>query len=297
MSESRDITLPFAFALSGPLAVRVQEAIAAIRTEGRHRVYAAVNQKGGAGKTTTILSVAAIWAEWGLRIRLIDGDPSEGSATFWLPPIYPETGPQWTLRDVYKGNCTLDDATYPTSVENLFIVPSDIALEEIERAQEPGGEYALREAIEASTRPFDATLVDTRPTLGILTVAAMTAANELFLTLGASGLDTAGLGRLANVRDKVKRRLNPELTTTGVVICAWEKTILGGDIRNALLDEYPDATHACIPKSAKPKEATLMHEPVTTWAPKNPASVAYVKFAADTLTASAGMSGASTDGK
>jgi chromosome partitioning protein len=283
-SKGAAVSLPFSEALSKPLARRVREILDAIALEAQRRVYVVADQKGGAGKTTTAVTVCAVWASWGLIVRLIDCDPSEGTASWWLPPIYPENGPQYTLREVFLGKCTLDEATYPTSVPGLYIVPSDDTLEEIERAGLPGIEHRLKMAIAASTRHFDKTVLDTRPSLNVLTTAAMTAADELWFSLNGAALDTAGLGRLAQHREDVRQFLNPELETTATVIARFGDTRLARNIRGKLMEAYPEAVHVTIPKSVKIEEAPAYHQPITEYAPKERCTASYAVFAAEVLT-------------
>jgi chromosome partitioning protein len=278
------LSLPFSEALSKNLQHRVREILDAIAQEAQHRVYVVADQKGGAGKTTTAVTVCAVWASWGLIVRLVDCDPSEGTATWWIPPIYPDDGPRHTLREVFLGKCTLDEATYPTSVPGLYIVPSDDTLEEIERAGLPGVEQRLKAAIAASTRHFDKTVLDTRPSLNVLTTAAMTAADELWFSLNGAALDTAGLARLAQHREDVKEFLNRELETTGTVIVRFGDTKLARDIRGKLMTAYPDAVHATIPKSVRIEEAPAYNLPITEYAPKERCTAAYAVFAAEVLT-------------
>lgn len=261
----------------------LRKALAEIRAEGRRRVYAVVNQKGGAGKTTSALTLAAVWASWGLRVRLIDGDPQTGSATYWLPPQYPDGDPRYTLRDVYLGNCSLDEATYPTTVPGLFIVPSDGTLDEVERAHIAGSDLAMKAALADTKLDIDIEIFDTRPTLGTLTVSAMAASHELLITLGASGMDLPGLMDLGRTRALVKTRLNPEMNVLSVVITRDGETMLSSDVRKQLKIDYPDALHARIPASVRVQEAPLDRKPLTTFAPNNPATVAYVELAARVL--------------
>lgn len=278
-------TLPFAEALSSALAKRVREILEAIGEEAEHRVYAVCNQKGGAGKTTTLVTVCAVWASWGLRVRIIDADPSKGSATWWLNPVYTdEHSTRWTLREVFLGECTLDEATYPTQVPGLYIVPSDKSLEEIERAALPGLDMRLKKAISKSTRPFDRTVIDTRPSLSILTTTAMVAANELWFALNGAALDSAGLSELAEHRDEVRDYLNADLRTTGALICRYRRTRIAGDILNKLRASYPDAVVETIPQGVRMEEAPAAHQPPTIYAPREKSTHAYVLFAAKVLT-------------
>lgn len=246
------------------------------------RVYAVVNQKGGAGKTTTAVTLGAIWASWGLRVRLIDVDPQLGSATYWLPPQWNEK-PQYDLRHVYFEEASLDQATAATVVPGLYLVPSYKTLAQVEYAGLADANLRLRDALRESGTPIDITLIDCRPSLGVLTVSALTAADELLITLGASGMDIPGLIELAETRETVRRRLNPALRVGAVVVCHDSKTNLSTQVRVQLDADYPDALRWRIARSVRVEEAPFAHEPLTTFAPEIRPTREYVGLAANLL--------------
>jgi chromosome partitioning protein len=247
------------------------------------RVIAVVNQKGGVGKTTTAVTLGAIWATWGLRVRLIDSDPQLGSATFWLPPQWPDGTPPRDLRAVYFGEATLDQATAPTTVPGLYLVPSDKTLGQVEYANLPDANLAMRSELAESAEPFDVTLIDCRPSLGVLTVSALTAAREVLIPLGASGMDVPGLIELSETRETVRKRLNPDLRVVAVVVCHDSNTILSREIRARLDEDYPEALRWRIPRSVKVEEAPFAHEALTTFAPNIAPTREYTGLAARLL--------------
>lgn len=249
-------------------------------------VYAVVNQKGGAGKTTTTITLAAVWASWGLRVRIIDGDPQLGSATYWLPPEWGDRTPQ-DLRAVFFDESSLDEATAATSVPGVWIVPSDKTLGQVEYAQLADPNLQIREALRESKEHFHVTLYDCRPSLGVLTVAGLAAAQKLIIPLGASGMDVPGLMELNDTLDIVRRRLNPGVPVSAVVVCHDSDTILSRDVRARLDEDYPASIRWRIRRSVRVEEAPFEHEPLTTFAPELPATKDYAGLAGALLKAAA----------
>jgi chromosome partitioning protein len=262
----------------------VRLAVERMLTSDDERVFAVVNQKGGAGKTTTAVTLAAIWAAWDLRVRIIDGDPQMGSATFWLPPQWPEGASPKDLRSVFFDEVGLDEATAPTTVPGVFIVPSDKTLGQVEYAQLADANLTVRTALKESRERFQITLYDCRPSLGVLTVAGLTAANEVIVPLGASGMDLPGLIELGETQETVRRRLNPDLRVAAVVVCHDSETILSRDVRNQLEEDYPEAVRWRIRRSVRVEEAPLAHEPLTTFAPDVTPTKDYAGLAAELIT-------------
>ncbi len=271
--------LAFADVLLPDTLKRLEACLDHIRDRGpMDKVYAVVNQKGGAGKTTTVISLGAVWAAWGLRVRAIDADPQAGSATFWLPPQ--RKAPD--LKAVYFDEATLDEATAETAVPGLYLVPSDKTLGQVEYANLPDANLSMRSAIAESAK-YDVTLLDCRPTLGVLTVSQLVAAPEVIIPLGASGMDVPGLVELADTLATVRRRLNPALRVTAVVVCDDADTLLSRDVRAQLEEDYPDAVHWRIRHSVRVAEAPFAHKPLTEYAPDAPPTREYIGLAAELL--------------
>ncbi|MEV6527801.1 ParA family protein [Longispora sp. NPDC051575] len=262
---------------------QLRPALEAIKSSPKlfHTTYGVVNQKGGAGKTATAVTVAAIWALWGLLIRLIDSDPQMSSATYWL---LQELILELTLRGMYFGECTLDQATVQTSMEGLLLVPSYENLAQVEYAQLPDTNIALRGAIADSAIPAHMSLIDCRPSLGALTASALVASDQLIIPLNPSGMDLPGLVELSKTRAVIKKRLNPGLSVAALVLTQdTGQTTLAGKIREQLAVDYPDAPRFRIPPSVRIREAPLTGEPLPTFAPRSTANGAYALLAADLL--------------
>lgn len=195
------------------------------------RSIAIINQKGGVGKTTTAVNLAAALSEMGQRVCLIDLDP-QAHASLHLGAIA-ESNDSPTIYDILVDGMSLEDVRQQVG-ENLYLIPShlDLAAAEVELAGEVGREVLLRDRIAEDTGEFDFLLVDCPPSLGILTLNALVAVNEVFLPLQPHFLALHGMSKLLGTVEIVSQRLNPQLKLTGVVICMNEAaTKLASEVR------------------------------------------------------------------
>ena len=183
-----------------------------------------------------------------------------------------------TLSHVLMGQATLDEATWPTSVPGVFIVPSFATLGQFELARPPGADVILRQAIDKAT-PATVTLADCPPNLGLLTVACITSADDVIIACKPGGLDLAGVSDLNQTLQLVQARLNPDLQVTAVVVCDKLPTAFGNAIEQQLLADYPDALHQGIRHTVRVGEAPTVHEPLTTYAPRATATRDYAALA------------------
>jgi chromosome partitioning protein len=184
------------------------------------RSIAIMNQKGGVGKTTTAVNVGAALAEAGRRVCLIDLDPqAHASLHLGIEPRLEAP----TIYDVLVRDAQLADAQRQIT-ENLLVVPShiDLAAAEVELAGLVGREMILRDRLEPYEEPLDYVLVDCPPSLGLLTLNALAAVEEVFIPLQPHFLALHGLGKLLETIDLMARRLNPRLRLTGVIFCMYD---------------------------------------------------------------------------
>jgi len=184
------------------------------------RTIAVMNQKGGVGKTTTAVNLAAALAESGCRVCLIDIDP-QAHATLHLGRT-PQRG-ETTIYDVLTGEVPLSAARGQVA-ENLWLVSSqiDLAAAEVELAGVVGRELILRDRLTAETETFDYVLIDCPPSLGLLTINALATVEEVILPLQPHFLALHGLSKLLSTLDLVHRRLNNRLRLSGVVLCMYD---------------------------------------------------------------------------
>jgi chromosome partitioning protein len=189
------------------------------------RSIAIMNQKGGVGKTTTAVNISAALAQTGLRVCLLDLDPqAHASLHMGIEPRPDEP----SIYDVLTGSISLEDARRQVA-EGLWVVGStlDLAAAEIELAGVIGRELILRDKLAEDrspdgTEPFDYLLIDCPPSLGILTLNALAAVDEVFIPLQPHFLALHGLGKLLETINLVASRLNPRLRISGVVLCMYD---------------------------------------------------------------------------
>ncbi|MEU3455553.1 ParA family protein [Micromonospora sp. NPDC006766] len=249
-------------------------------------ILAVINQKGGSTKTTTSVNLAAALAAEGKAVRLIDADPQAGSATFWLPP-QDDVGEG--LVDVFKDKSTIDDVTSRTTVPNLYIVPSWPSLRQVERTREPGSELVLRSALSTSEAPIDVDIIDSPHTLDVLAVAAVAAAEGLIVPVQASGLDVVGMEELLEMVKTVRRRINPDLRISAIVVGRAKAigpgryTSFDQQLINSFAESYPDSLVAPIADSVRMREATEAHTPINLYEPGGRCTGDFASLAAELI--------------
>jgi chromosome partitioning protein len=213
------------------------------------RTITVMNQKGGVGKTTSSVNLAAALANMGRRVCVIDLDP-QGHASIHLGIEAADDSP--TVYDVFAGAKTLAE-TKRMVASNLWVVPSniDLAAAEVELADTPGRERLLAAAINAPevAGQFDYVIMDCPPSLGVLTINALTATKEVFIPLQPHFFALQGLSKLFETTALVRSRLNRDLKVTGIVLCLYETgtrlaTDVTDDLKSFLESSAPDAPWA-----------------------------------------------------
>ena len=205
------------------------------------RILAITNQKGGSGKTTTAVNLAAALGEKGRRVLLVDLDP-QASATAWLGVKDAGRG----IYDVFTNNKTIDSITLNTSNTGVDVAPASAWLVGVEKALagEVGTETLLKRAI-GKLKNYDYVILDCPPSLGLLTINALTAARELLIPVEAHVLALAGLAQLLETMEKVKERLNPTLAIAGILACRVDhRTRHAQDIEEQLRKRFGRQVYA-----------------------------------------------------
>jgi len=240
------------------------------------KVYAFANQKGGVGKTTTAINLAACLAEAGERALVVDLDP-QANATSGLG-MRANGSSTYDLLD----GAPLDELAKPTPFENLFLVPSkpDLAGAAVELSQRPDGERYLAEALRRG-HDFDFVLLDCPPSLGPLTVNALGAADRVVVPVQTEYYALEGLAQLVQSINLIKTRLNPGLSIAGVLLTmADSRTRLSADVESEVRRHFGDLVFAAvIPRSVRLAEAPSHGLPVTHYDRRSRGAEAYWKVA------------------
>src|SRR5919108_306810 len=242
-------------------------------------VYAIANQKGGVGKTTTAVNVAACIAEAGYETLLVDVDP-QGNATVGVGVDRQEG---LGLYDVLSGDVEAPEAVRATSVERLSILAStpDLAGATMELPRLPGSERRLRDALAPVRETYSYTLLDCPPSLGPLTVNALVAADRVIVPVQTEYFALEGLAQLLDTLSLIQRELNPRLTVLGMILTMHDgRTRLARDVEREVREHFPSLVFdTVVPRNVRLGEAPSFGLPVLRHAPHSPGSAAYLKLA------------------
>ena len=248
------------------------------------RVLAVVNQKGGVGKSTTAVNLAAALGDLGEKILLVDLDP-QGNATsgFGLNKNQRDL----CIYDALLGETPIASIIEPTQVENVFVAPATIQLAgaEIELVSAMSREGRLRVVLEPILEDFDFLIIDCPPSLGLLTINALTVANGLIVPVQCEYYALEGLSKLLDSVRLVKTHLNPTLDIFGAVMTMYDsRTRLSQQVVEEVRDFFEERVFdTLIPRSVRISEAPSHGKPVTEYDPTGRGAVAYRQLAKEVL--------------
>lgn len=242
-------------------------------------IYAIANQKGGVGKTTTAVNLAACVAEAGYNTLLVDIDP-QSNATIGLG-LSKEA--ERTVYDVLIGEATIEDVVMPTTIDRLSLVPSgpDLAGATVELPRLPGSETKLREALQPARQAYEFTVLDCPPSLGPLTVNALVAADRVIVPVQAEYFALEGLAGLLDTLSLIQRELNARLTVAGMLLTMYDgRTKLAQDVEREVRQHFPELVFdTVIPRNVRVGEAPSFGKPVIHHDPHCAGADAYFELA------------------
>jgi chromosome partitioning protein len=248
------------------------------------KTIAIVNQKGGVGKTTTAISLAAGLAMAERRTLLIDLDP-QANATSGLGVGRSDAGP--TVYHVLIEGAAMERAVRPTEIPALFIVPSEMDLvgAEIELVTTDNREGRLKAALDPLTAHFDYAILDCPPSLGLLTINALAAATSVLIPLQCEYYAMEGLAHLLRTIAMVKERVNPTLAIEGIVFTMYDgRTALAGQVKAEVQRHLGDqALRTVIPRNVRLTEAPSHGRPVFLYDVKSSGAIAYLELTKEVL--------------
>ncbi|PWW24449.1 chromosome partitioning protein [Geodermatophilus normandii] len=252
---------------------------------GPARVIAMCNQKGGVGKTTSTINLGAALVEYGRRVLLVDLDPQGALSVGLGVPA------QQLERTVYNAlmerRTTLADVRVATDVPGLDLVPSNIDLSaaEVQLVSEVAREQTLLRALDSVRDEYDYVLIDCQPSLGLLTVNALTAAHGVMIPLECEFFSLRGVALLVDTIDKVKERLNPELEISGILATMYDtRTVHCREVFSRVVEAFGDTVfQTVIQRTVRFPETTVAGQPITTWAPTSSGAAAYRDLAKEVI--------------
>jgi chromosome partitioning protein len=255
-----------------------------LTSHGPARIISLCNQKGGVGKTTTTINMGAALAEYGRRVLVIDFDP-QGALSAGLG-VQPQD--QTTIYDLLlSSQRNPHDAIQHTSVEGLDIIPANIDLSaaEVHLVNEVAREQILARVLRKVSNDYDVILVDCQPSLGLLTVNALTASHGVIIPLEAEFFALRGVALLVETIDKVRDRLNPAIQLDGILVTMYDsRTLHSREVLERVIDAFGDKVlDTVVSRTVKFPDASVAGAPIIQFAPEHKAAQAYRQLARELI--------------
>ncbi|WP_281358928.1 ParA family protein [Flexivirga aerilata] len=256
-----------------------------LRSHGPARIIAMCNQKGGVGKTTSTINLGAALAEYGRKVLLVDFDP-QGALSVGLGIRAHEL--DTTIYNLLVSRGTdIHDVIQHTATPDLDVLPANIDLSaaEVQLVGEVAREMVLARVLRPVADEYDVILIDCQPSLGLLTVNALTASHGVIIPLECEFFAMRGVALLVETIDKVTDRLNPRLEIDGILATMYDgRTLHSRDVVRSVVDHFGDKVfHTTISRTVKFPDATLAAEPITTYASHHGAAEAYRQLARELI--------------
>lgn len=254
---------------------------------GPARIIALCNQKGGVGKTTTSINLAAALAEYGRKVLLVDFDP-QGAASVGLGINGHEM--DTTIYSLMVGphrDLTTADVIHHTGTENLDIIPANIDLSaaELQLVNEVARESILARVLREVESDYDVIIIDCQPSLGLLTVNALTAAHGVIIPVSTEFFALRGVALLMETIETVKDRLNPKLQLDGILATLVDtRTLHSKEVQERLTEAFQDKMFSTVIKrTVKFPDSTVATKPITEFAPTHDGAQAYRRLAREVI--------------
>ena len=252
---------------------------------GPARIIAMVNQKGGVGKTTSSINLGAALAGYGRRVLLVDFDP-QGALSVGLG-INPNALDQSVYNVLMNARLDPHEVIHRTAVEAIDVMPANIDLSaaEIQLVGEVAREQVLARALAKVSDEYDVILVDCQPSLGLLTVNALTAAHGVIIPLETEFFALRGVALLVETIEKVQDRLNPSLAVDGILATMFDgRTLHAREVIASVVDAFGETVFdTVINRTVKFPDATVAAEPITTFAPSHRGADSYRRLARELI--------------
>ena len=248
------------------------------------KIIAIANQKGGVGKTTTAVNLSACLAKKGKRVLLIDCDP-QGNSTSGVG--VDKRRCEKTVYDVLIGDAGINDVIVKTPYDNLSVCPSNISLSgaEIELVSEMGRETKLKNAINTVKNEFDIVLIDAPPSLGLITINVLTAANSVIVPIQCEYYALEGVSQLMSTIKKVKQVMNPDLEIEGILMTMFDsRTNLSIQVIEEVKKFFPNKVYkSLIPRNVRLSEAPSFGKPIIYYDNSSKGAEGYLDLADEVL--------------
>ena len=243
------------------------------------------NQKGGVGKTTSTINLGAALAEYGRRVLLVDFDP-QGALSVGLG-VNPMELDLTVYNLLMERGMAADEVLLKTAVPNMDLLPSNIDLSaaEVQLVNEVAREQTLARALAPALPDYDLVLIDCQPSLGLLTVNALTAADEVVIPLECEFFSLRGVALLIDTIEKVRERLNPKLEISGILATMFDpRTLHSREVMQRVVEAFGDIVFdSVINRTVRFPETTVAGEPITRWSPRSAGAQAYRELAREVI--------------